>query len=64
VATDPAYAEIKTKLADQLMKTLTDAGDPRVTGDGMTFEKPPFIGPDETPKGKGKGKGKGKAKAE
>lgn len=48
-----------------MMKILTDAGDPRVTGDGMTFEKPPFTGPDDTPKaGKGKGKGKGKAKAE
>jgi uncharacterized sulfatase len=65
VATDPNYAEIKGKLADQMMKILTDAGDPRVTGDGMTFEKSPFTGPDDTPKaGKGKGKGKGKAKAE
>jgi hypothetical protein len=24
---------------------LTDAKDPRVTGDGMTFERPPFSGP-------------------
>ena len=64
VAADPAYAEIKAKLADQLMKTLTDAGDPRVTGDGMIFEKPPFIGPDDSPRAaKGRGKGKGKAKA-
>lgn len=62
VAADPAYSEIKSKLTEQLMKILNDAGDPRVTGDGLTFEKPPFIGPDDTPRGKGKGKGKGKAK--
>jgi hypothetical protein len=32
-----------------------------VTGDGQTFEKPPFTGPsDDEPKGKGKAKGKGK----
>jgi uncharacterized sulfatase len=42
VATDPAYAADKGKLAAQLMKTLTDAGDPRVTGDGQTFDRPPF----------------------
>ena len=24
------------------MKTLTEAGDPRVTGDGQTFERSPF----------------------
>jgi hypothetical protein len=27
------------------MKRLTDARDPRVTGDGMTFERAPFTGP-------------------
>ena len=41
VAADPAYAAEKEKFAAQLMKTLTDAGDPRVTGDGQTFERPP-----------------------
>jgi hypothetical protein len=25
-----------------LLKLLADAGDPRVTGDGQTFERPPF----------------------
>jgi uncharacterized sulfatase len=42
VANDPAYAKTKAQLAEQLMKTLTAAGDPRVTGDGKTFERPPF----------------------
>jgi arylsulfatase A-like enzyme len=58
LADDPAHAETKQKLADQLMKILTDSGDPRVTGDGMTFEKPPFVGEEDAPKAKGKGKGK------
>jgi uncharacterized sulfatase len=28
---------------------LTDAGDPRVTGDGQTFERPPFTDPVKPP---------------
>jgi hypothetical protein len=28
------------------MKVLTEAEDPRVTGDGLTFEKPPFTDTD------------------
>ncbi len=42
VAADPAYAGRKEKLAAQLMQILTDAKDPRVLGDGRTFEKPPY----------------------
>ncbi|MBM4154108.1 MAG: sulfatase [Lentisphaerae bacterium] len=42
VADDPAYAAAKKDLADRLMKVLTETGDPRVTGDGMTFERTPF----------------------
>ena len=42
LATDPTYAKIKAELSQRLLKTLTDAQDPRVTGDGQTFEKPPF----------------------
>ncbi|HEY1107573.1 MAG TPA: sulfatase [Opitutaceae bacterium] len=45
LANDPAYAKAKADLAAQLMKTLKDAKDPRVTGDGTTFDKPPFSGP-------------------
>ena len=42
LAGDPALAEVKEKLAAQLMEELKRTGDPRVTGDGTTFEKPPF----------------------
>jgi N-sulfoglucosamine sulfohydrolase len=45
VAADPAYAKDRARLQAQLMKILTDAGDPRVTGDGNTFERPPFTNP-------------------
>ncbi len=45
VAADPAYAKERAKLAAQLMKILTEAGDPRVTGDGQTFERLPFTDP-------------------
>ena len=56
VAADPAYARTKTELAAQLMKKLTDANDPRVTGDGMTFERPPFSGPLNPEEGRGQRK--------
>ncbi|HEX3996947.1 MAG TPA: sulfatase [Pirellulales bacterium] len=49
-ADDPAYAEQKHKLAAQLMKVLTDAKDPRVLGDGKTFDRPPFAGPPSRPR--------------
>ena len=42
VAADPAYTKQKQEYSARLMKLLTDAGDPRVTGDGKTFELPPF----------------------
>ena len=42
VAADPAYVDTRLKLAARLTKILTDAGDPRVTGDGMTYERSPF----------------------
>ena len=42
VAADPAYTAEKARLAAQLMKILTEAGDPRVSGDGKTFERSPF----------------------
>jgi N-sulfoglucosamine sulfohydrolase len=43
VALDPAYAKTRAKLSKKLMDTLKATGDPRVTGDGLTFERPPFI---------------------
>ena len=42
VAADPAYANARQQLADRLMKELTEFQDPRVTGAGDTFDKPPF----------------------
>jgi hypothetical protein len=40
------------------MKTLEEAKDPRVTGDGKTFERPPFTdtSPDVAPGQKKKGR--------
>lgn len=43
VADDPAYAKAKQEMADRLMTVLREAGDPRVTGDGEAFERPPFV---------------------
>jgi N-sulfoglucosamine sulfohydrolase len=48
VADDVAYAEKKAELSGKLMKVLTDAADPRVTGDGLTFEKSPFTDADNS----------------
>jgi arylsulfatase A-like enzyme len=42
LANDPAYAKQHEELAAQLMKVLKDHKDPRVMGDGSTFDKPPF----------------------
>jgi uncharacterized sulfatase len=57
---DPAYADRLRSAREQLMKILTDAGDPRVTGSGDTFDKAPFTdAKSEDPKAK---RGKGKAK--
>ena len=43
VADDPAYAQTRKKLSKRLMDTLKATGDPRVLGDGKTFERPPFV---------------------
>ena len=45
VAEQPEYAAVRKELSDRLMSVLTSTGDPRVTGDGQTFEKAPFGGP-------------------
>lgn len=47
VAADPAYAAAKKEMSDRLMKVLTETGDPRVTGAGDKFEKPPFTDADD-----------------
>ncbi len=43
VATVEEYTSVKEKLHDRLMNTLKSTGDPRVIGDGLTFESPPFV---------------------
>lgn len=57
VADEAAYAAVKDKLAADLMKRLTDAGDPRVTGDGKTFDQPPFSDAVAAPAKKAKAQG-------
>ena len=44
VAGESTYAGTKTALSKRLMVTLRNSGDPRVSGDGTTYEKPPFAG--------------------
>jgi uncharacterized sulfatase len=43
VAGDEKFTTIKAKLNRQLMGRLKKARDPRVLGDGSTFDKPPYI---------------------
>ena len=45
VANDPTYRATLNELRERLMNELKAAADPRVTGDGNTFEKPPFVTP-------------------
>jgi N-sulfoglucosamine sulfohydrolase len=45
VAADPEYAAARKRLSGRLMDVLTKAKDPRVTGDGSTFDKPPYSDP-------------------
>lgn len=45
VAGEAAYANVRQQLSEQLLKTLAEVGDPRVTGDGQTFERPPYVDP-------------------
>lgn len=42
LAADPAFSDKKRELSEQLMKVLKETHDPRVTGDGRTFERAPF----------------------
>jgi arylsulfatase A-like enzyme len=41
-AEDPVYVDQKRELASRLLQILTDAKDPRVLGDGRTFDLPPY----------------------
>ncbi len=42
LATTSAHAATRKHLADRLLKVLTTTNDPRVTGNGTTFDRPPF----------------------
>jgi len=55
LAADPKFAAQKRAQSERLMKLLKDAHDPRVTGDGKTFDQPPFSDPEQVG-GKGKKK--------
>jgi len=44
VAADPAYGDIRGKLASTLMAELRATGDPRVTGGGDAFDGYPYYG--------------------
>ncbi|MFT5322431.1 MAG: N-sulfoglucosamine sulfohydrolase [Planctomycetaceae bacterium] len=44
LAKEKDYATVRQELSTRLMKVLKETGDPRVTGDGTTFDKPPFSG--------------------
>lgn len=39
---DPEYQLVAKQLRAQLMRELTGNGDPRVTGDGTAFDRPPY----------------------
>ena len=52
VAADRLMQSRSKSFPSRLMKLLTDAGDPRVTGDGKTFDRPPFTDAGEDPQAK------------
>ena len=42
LASEPEFQEVKQQLSERLLTTLAETGDPRVLGDGSTFDLPPF----------------------
>jgi len=62
LADNPEYAAKKRELSERLLITLRTAGDPRVTGDGTTYDKPPFTDPEPAAGQGGKKGGKKNAK--
>ena len=50
VAEDPKYTKDLKALTKRLMDTLRRTGDPRVIGDGKTFDTKPYVDPDYPPK--------------
>ena len=45
VASQPEFAAARKTLSDRLLTILKDSNDPRVTGDGSTFDSPPYSDP-------------------
>ncbi|MBC7967156.1 MAG: sulfatase [Fuerstia sp.] len=45
VASQPEFAAERKKHSERLMTVLKDSNDPRVMGDGSTFDKPPYSDP-------------------
>jgi len=45
VAAEPEFAKVVSQLRKQLLDELKRVKDPRVTGDGSTFDKPPYATP-------------------
>lgn len=43
LAADPEYQQVRADLNQRLMGELKRTGDPRVTGDGKTFERSPYV---------------------
>ena len=40
---DAKYESVRKEMESRLMAVLRGAQDPRVMGDGSTFDKPPFV---------------------
>ncbi len=49
VAADPKYSKVLRDLTDRMMNELRETGDPRVIGDGSTFDRKPFVDPTFVP---------------
>jgi N-sulfoglucosamine sulfohydrolase len=47
LSSNPAYAIKKQELSERLIQLLKNASDPRVTGDGTTFDRVPFTDPEK-----------------
>ena len=54
LAADPAFADTRRDMSARLTKILTEANDPRVLGDGMTFDQPPYSSEPEPAKPRAK----------
>jgi N-sulfoglucosamine sulfohydrolase len=50
VAGNPKFARVRSELNRKLMAELRRVKDPRVLGDGSTFDKPPYVGEFKAPK--------------